>query len=152
MTEHTDSTAGGDRVVVGVDGSEHAKRALREAARLAEALDLPLEAVTCWRDFSEYAVYEGRIPEALTPEAFRATAERMLEGALEDVFGEDRPQTLRTRLVHGRAAEALIEASEGARMLVVGSRGHGGVMGRLLGSVSSAVVSHAHCPVLVVRS
>ncbi|PLC13227.1 universal stress protein UspA [Kocuria flava] len=150
MTEHPESVSDGERIVVGVDGSEHAKDALREAARLAGALDLPLEVVTCWQDVTLAAGAYGYIP-SLDPEDVRTGSQKMVEDVLAEVFGEDRPQRLRVRLWHGRPAEALIKASEGARMLVVGSRGHGGVVGMLLGSVSSAVVSHATCPVLVVH-
>jgi nucleotide-binding universal stress UspA family protein len=55
-----------------------------------------------------------------------------------------------TKLEVGSPAYALIDAAKGAAMLVVGSRGHGGFMGLLLGSVSSACVHHAHCPIVVV--
>ena len=54
-------------------------------------------------------------------------------------------------LYEGNAAKVLLEASEGARMLVVGSRGHGGFSGLLLGSVSAACAEHARCPVVVVH-
>jgi nucleotide-binding universal stress UspA family protein len=92
----------------------------------------------------------GYIPE-IDPDAFRADSERMLETALEEVFGPHRPARLSTRLLRGRPAELLIEESRNARMLVVGPRGVGGVLGMIMGSVSAALVAHAHCPVLVVR-
>ncbi|ALU39351.1 universal stress protein UspA [Kocuria flava] len=136
----------GERVVVGLDGSESSKEALREGLRLAQALDLPLEAVMCWEDpllFESYRVVD--------PEEFRVASEQLLERTLAEVLGPERPARLTSRLLRGRPAEQLIECSEGARMLVVGSRGRGGVAGMLLGSVGSALVSHARCPVLVVR-
>jgi nucleotide-binding universal stress UspA family protein len=67
------------------------------------------------------------------------------------VFGGRRPPGLRTDVREGNAARVLLEASEGARMLVVGSRGHGGFAGLLLGSVSAACAEHASCPVLVLH-
>ncbi|HSK32306.1 MAG TPA: universal stress protein [Propionicimonas sp.] len=140
----------GDRIIVGVDGSEFSKEALREGARLAQALDAPLEAIACWHDPSVYAASYRSISE-LKPETFRAHSQHMLENTLEEVFGQDRPARLSTRLLHGRPAELLVEESKNARMLVVGRRGVGGVLGMILGSVSSALVSHAHCPVVIVR-
>jgi nucleotide-binding universal stress UspA family protein len=134
------------RIIVGVDGSESSKEALRTGARLAQALDAPLEAVLCWEDPILYESY--RVVE---PEEFRASSEQLLARTITEVFGEDRPAGLTTRLLRGQAAARLIEESEGAQLLVVGRRGTGGVLGMILGSVSSALVSHARCSVLVVR-
>jgi nucleotide-binding universal stress UspA family protein len=150
MSDTPTMTPTGDRIIVGVDGSEFSKEALREGARLAQALDAPLEAIACWQDPSLFAASYGYIPE-LKPEAFRADSQRMLENTLEEVFGQDRPAQLSTRLLRGRPAELLVEESKNARMLVLGRRGVGGVLGMILGSVSSALVSHAHCPVVIVR-
>jgi nucleotide-binding universal stress UspA family protein len=114
--------------------------------RLAEALGAPLEAVMCWEDPLLYESYR-----VVDPEEFRRGSEQLFESTLEEVFGEQRPANLTTRLLRGQPAARLIEESEEARMLVVGRRGTGGVLGMILGSVSSALVSHAKCPVLVVR-
>lgn len=137
-------------VIVGVDGSAHSKEALREGARLAQAFDAPLVAIACWQDPAAYGASYGYVPD-LDPEAFRARSRRMLEGTLEEVFGRHRPAHLSTRSLHGRPADLLVEESRNARLLVVGRRGVGGVLGMIMGSVSSALVSHARCPVLVVR-
>ncbi|WP_395802983.1 universal stress protein [Arthrobacter sp. FW306-04-A] len=66
------------------------------------------------------------------------------------MFGPDLPDNVVSRVVRGHARESLIEASREVDMIVVGRRGHGGFGGLLVGSVSSACVAHAHCPVLVV--
>lgn len=150
MSETQSDPPAAGRVVVGVDGSEHSKEALREGARLAQALGAPLEAAVCWQLPAAYATSYGYIPE-LDPDAFRADAQHMLTVTLEEVFGRQRPERLSTRLLHGRPAEALVEESRDALLLVVGRRGAGGLLGMVMGSVSSAAVAHAHCPVLVVR-
>lgn len=135
-----------ERIIVAVDGSEPSKEALRTGARLADALGAPLEAIMCWES---PLLYEGY--RAVDPEEFRAGSEQLFEKTLTGVFGDRRPANLTTRLLRGQAATRLIEESEGAQMLVVGRRGTGGVLGMILGSVSSALVSHARCSVLVVR-
>ena len=137
-------------VIVGVDGSEHSKAALREAVRLAHALQAPVEAVMCWEDPLLYEGFYGDYT-ALDPEAFRVNAEQRLEAVLTEVFGDSRPENLSVQLVRGRPADLLIAASTDAQLLVLGPRGVGGVLGLLLGSVTHACVAHAHCPVLVVR-
>ena len=134
------------KVVVGVDGSDSSVQALRLAAQLAPALEARVHAVACW-DFPQ--IYAGYVPPDF--EAFETAARRVLTDTLAKAFGSDVPGTLTTDLVRGPAPARLVEAGAGARMLVVGRRGHGGFMGLHLGSVSSACVAHADCPVVVVH-
>lgn len=70
--------------------------------------------------------------------------------ALRWAFAEA-PIPVSTLVAEGNAARALLDASEGADLLVVGSRGHGGFTGVLVGSVSQQCVNHAKCPVVVVH-
>ena len=72
--------------------------------------------------------------------------------AITAVFGDGPPTGLMARVVAGPAASTLIQESKTAGMLVLGSRGHGGFIGLLLGSVSATCAEHAHCPVLIIRS
>jgi nucleotide-binding universal stress UspA family protein len=131
------------RIVVGVDGSESSKQALRWAARLAAADGSRIEAVTAW-DYPQS--FNAPVDVSWRPDV---DADTVLRETLDEVFGDDRPEGLQPEVVHGSARTVLIEASRGASLLVVGSRGHGGFAGLLLGSVSSACSEHAHCPVLV---
>lgn len=78
-------------------------------------------------------------------------AEKALTATIDEVFGEQRPAGLTLTVREGNPAQVLLEASAGARMLIVGSRGHGGFTGLLLGSVSAACAEHASCPVLVLH-
>lgn len=135
------------KIVVGVDGSAPSVEALREAQRLAVPLGADVEAIGCWGYPNMYDTYVatgiGGFPER---------AAEMLQEALTTAFGPKRPRNVHTRLVEGLARSVLVEASKDADMLVVGRRGHGGFAGLLLGSVSSACLAHAHCPVLVVAA
>lgn len=134
------------KVIVGVDGSESSIEALRLAARIAPALGAHIEALACW-DFP--SIYAGYVPLGL--DAFEQSMAKTLTQSLEKAFGEETPAILSASLARGPAASALIKASHGAAMLILGRRGHGGFRGLLLGSVSAACVSHAACPVLVVH-
>jgi nucleotide-binding universal stress UspA family protein len=135
-------------IVVGVDGSESSVKALREARRLADALHAPLEAVAVWQQtHSMYDFYQSQ--SGWTPEK---EIEKLLRDVAEAAFGSDRPEQFRMSMLQGPPAKALIRHSAGAEMLVLGSRGHGGFAGLLLGSVSSACVAHATCPVLIVHN
>lgn len=134
-------------IVVGIDGSDSSYSAFREAARLAVALGAPLRAVAVWDvPRSMYDVYAPQ-PD-WSPEG---DAERSLRDAANTVLGTEWPAWFSTTVRQGGAAAALIEESKDAGMLVLGSRGHGGFVGMMLGSVSLAAVAHAFCPVLVVR-
>ena len=76
----------------------------------------------------------------------------ILNEALEQAFGDESPPNVIPRVVRGHPRDSLIDASRHADMIVIGRRGHGGFGGLLLGSVSSACVAHAHCPVSVVHT
>lgn len=143
-----DSTAGPrPRLVVGVDGSEASKVALRWAARLAPSMDADIEAVIVWQLPVSYG-WAPAYPEGWLP---AADAAKSLERTLDEVFGADRPKDLVATVHRGGASHELITASADASMLIVGSRGHGGFAGLLLGSVSATCAEHASCPVLVVH-
>jgi nucleotide-binding universal stress UspA family protein len=147
MSDHGGQPVRGG-IVVGVDGSEESKDALRWAVRQAEVTGAPIHAVTTWH-IPPYgysapgAAYEGR--------DFAQWAKETLEETVNDVGGEHPKVTISTSVEAGPAAAKLLEASAGADLLVVGSRGHGAFAGMLLGSVSEHCVTHAQCPVVVVR-
>ncbi|WP_282216448.1 universal stress protein [Microbacterium luteolum] len=134
-----------DRIVVGVDGSETSISALRYAARMANALDAPLHVVTTWTapPIDPYLAIDW------TPEKY---AGETLDAAIEEAFGKTPPDGLTRAVLPGAAARTLIGLSDTCAMLVLGSRGHGGFVGLLLGSVSAACAEHAHCPVLIVHT
>lgn len=134
-------------IVVGVDGSDASIDALRWGARLGSALGCDLEAVISWHYPMSYGM--AALPVAWSP---ADDAAQVLRTALKSAFGEDQPDGLRSRVVEGNPAAVLIDAGAGAEMLILGSRGHGGFTGLLIGSVSSACTEHATCPVLVTRS
>lgn len=140
-----------DRIVVGVDGSESCKHALGWARFLARATGATIEAVVAWEPFTAYgATGSGWVvmPVDWNPSQ---EAEKALVATIDEVFGEHRPPDLIITVREGNPAKVLLEASENARMLIVGSRGHGGFAGLLLGSVSRACTEHAVCPVLVLH-
>jgi nucleotide-binding universal stress UspA family protein len=138
------------RILVGIDGSEYSPAALRLAGRMASALNAPLEVITClgWSDFY--------LPSHLPPGNLEVTgqleaiAKRLMNEAIERAYGAKRPENLSTAVKVGSPAKVLVEESRDAQLLVVGRRGHGGLLGQLMGSVSAACSAHAHCPVLVV--
>ncbi|WP_258802315.1 universal stress protein [Pseudarthrobacter sp. NS4] len=130
------------KIIAGVDGSDASVAALRTAHRLAGPLEASVEVWACWDVPPGFGLYL-----AVGIEGFEYAAKQVLEQALADVFGQDRPENVQPRLVRGKAGPQLIEGSRTASLLVVGRRGHAGFVP---GSVSAACVSHAYCPVLVV--
>ncbi|MEV0263178.1 universal stress protein [Streptomyces sp. NPDC050617] len=144
------SNAAAGRIVVGVDGGEPSKRALRWAARQASLTGAELQAVIAWESLTSWswAGVMPVMPEAYVPEE---VGDRALADAIEETFGGEPPVAIERRVIVGNPADVLLEAAEGAELLVVGDRGRAGFRAALLGSVSHHVTQHAPCPVVVVR-
>ena len=134
------------RIVVGVDGSESSKQALRWAAYLAAGAGAEIEVVSTWS-------YPTSLGWSATPSNWnpQQDLEKFLTKTVDEVFGEQRPDGVRLSVVEGSAAAVLLERSSDALMVVLGSRGHGGFTGLLIGSVSASLAEHSKCPVLVVH-
>lgn len=143
----SDTDAPASRIVVGVDGSEQSKLALRWAKLFAGSIGATIDTVMAWR-IPIAAVGLTAYPIEWRPDE---DAEKVLNETVDEVFGHNRPADIRLLVREGDPAKVLLEASQGAQMLVVGSRGHGGFVGLLLGSVSGRCAEYAKCPVLVVH-
>ena len=135
------------RIVVGVDGSDSSKAALRWAIRQAKLTGGSVDAVTAWRFPSTY----GWPPPTDGAIDFEGNAKQILTTALAEVSGLEPDVPVRPLVTEGHAADVLLRAARGADLLVVGSRGHGGFRSAVVGSVSLYCVLHARCPVLVLR-
>ena len=136
----------GGRIVVGVDGSDPAKAALRWAADQAVLTEAHIDAVIAW----EYPLFSvGRV--LLPPEDPESIARRVLAEAVDQTLGPGREVDVRQRVIGGHPAQTLVDMAQGALLLVVGSRGFGTFSAALLGSVAQHCVQHAPCPVVVVR-
>ncbi|WP_174535373.1 universal stress protein [Micromonospora chalcea] len=133
-------------VVVGSDGSETALRALGFAVERAAQRDVPLRVLRAWEPPGDRWVPPDFDPEE-TAAAERAAAEAELAPWRESF--PDVP--VEVEAVPGSPSALLVEASRSAQLVVVGSRGRGGLRGMLLGSVSQQLIQHSHCPVAVVR-
>jgi nucleotide-binding universal stress UspA family protein len=132
------------RIVVGVDGSPQSVKAVAWAAEQARCTGDTLELVTAWSFATSYGV-------PLVVEGFDAEREAR-DIAAKAVADLDLPaDRIHSTVVYDSPASALVRSSEGAAILVVGSRGHGGFENLLLGSVSTYCMHHAHCSVVVVR-
>jgi nucleotide-binding universal stress UspA family protein len=146
--EQTELKAGRDhRIVVGVDGSKTSVLALAWAAHQAELTGAKLDVITTWEWPSTYG---GPLPYSGDWDP-SADAEKVIGQVVEELRKEHPGIEVNTTVAEGHPAPVLVEASRGADLLVVGSRGHGEFVGMLIGSVSEHCVTNAHCPVLVLR-
>jgi len=137
-------------IVVGVDGSENAREALAWAIREAAAHGDRLRVVTTWHlPAVVYGAPGLAMPDTPTLEGLEAAARDIAEAAAAEARagGVEADAVVR----EAQAADALIDLAADADLLVVGSRGHGGFTGLLLGSVSAQCAHHAPCPVMIVR-
>ena len=141
-----DQKAAPGRIVVGVDGSPSSKEALRWAVAQSRLTGQPVDAVMSWDYPVDYA-----IGPVITFE-WAGNASLALENAVNEVVHGEDARRIAQHVERGHAAHVLLDAAADAALLVVGSRGHGGFTGLLLGSVSQQVVTHAACPVGVVRA
>jgi nucleotide-binding universal stress UspA family protein len=140
------ATTGVNRIVVGIDGSETARRALEWAVQEARIHQASVECVHAWT--SQYVdgyPLVGGFDSASVQSAARAT----LDAAVESVDTDGLSAPVIRTLAFGSGAEGILTAAEDADLVVVGSRGRGGFRGLLLGSVSHQTVHHATCPVVV---
>jgi len=135
-------------MLVGFDGSASAGAALRAALTMAPALDLPVHLIVVW-DYPTLIYGDQYSPDIdARPEE---DAEEIRAVAVAEALPEGVPGWFTSSIQRGRPARTLIELSGQCEIVVVGSRGHGGFTGLLLGSVSAALSSHSACSVLVVR-
>ena len=131
-------------VIVGIDGSAESKKALRWAADHARMSHAPLHALIAWDVPASYGM-----PAIYDDLDLESQAVTRLAETVTSVVGDSATVTLRAE--QGHPAAVLVAASKDARLLVLGSHGHGGFAASLLGSVSQQCIHHAHCPVVVVR-
>ena len=140
------------RIVVGVDGSAHARQALRFALAEAALRGARVDVVGSWEVPPLAATGVGMIPAFdLLRTELADSASEVLSRELAEVADAAAGVEVEQHLAQGDAAGVLVEAAAGAELLVVGSRGRGGVTGTVLGSVSRACLHHAPCPVAVVH-
>lgn len=137
-----------EKIVVGLDSSEHARGALEWAAAEAHIRGARLVAVHAW--YVPATAYATFTVPLLDRDALQRAAEDTLRAATDAVAADDMVVEIEHRVIEGPAAQVLLHEAAGAALLVVGSRGHGGFTGLLLGSVSQQIVHHARCPVVVI--
>ena len=139
-----------DIVVVAVDGSAASNNAVRWAANTAMKRGLPLRLATSYT-MPQYLYAEGMVPPDELFSDLQSESMEKIEAA-RAIAHEVAPEILIGHTVaEGSPIDLLLEMSSDVTMLGLGSRGLGGLSGMVMGSVSAAVVSHAHCPVVVVR-
>lgn len=135
-------------IVVGVDGSDTSRDAVRWALSQAALTGAELRAVSSWR----WPNYLTRIPPGVD---LAAETSAVLDEVIEDALAESpafASVTVTKHVVEGPAGPALLTQSDGATLLVVGARGRAAFPGMLLGSVAEYCVREAPCPVVVVRA
>jgi nucleotide-binding universal stress UspA family protein len=150
-----------DTIVVGVDGSAGSAAALRWGLAEARLRGAPLTVLHAFelpqQSLGDVAMAGPAVgmPAIASEDVDRLRAasetagQRIIEQMLEDVNGEASGVEIERTVIEGRAASILIEAGRGAALLVLGSRGRGGFVGLLLGSVSQQCAQHPPCPVVI---
>ena len=137
-------------VVVGIDGSANSHKALTWAATEAADHGAELIVVNVWEHTLLPPAGTPSVSERYAPFPSERTTEDLVN-EVKEVLGAEPPVLVQPHVRQGNPAQVLIEQSADADLLVVGTRGHGGFRGLVLGSVSQHVAGYAKCPVVVVR-
>ena len=145
-----------NEIVVGVDGSDESRAALAWAVEEARLRRVPVLAIHAW-ELPVVPTPNGLVPPSVDIVAdlteVREGAEGLIEAMVREVVGDGSDVEVRPLVVEQKPVSALLDAAEenSAQMIVVGSRGHGGFVSLLVGSVSEQVARHASCPVVIHR-
>lgn len=139
-----------DIVVVAVDGSEASKTAVRWAANTANKRGIPLRLASSFT-MPQFLYAEGMVPPKELFDELQSETMQVIEDARAIAYEVAPDIKIGYTMAEGTPIDMLLEMSKDVTMIVMGSRGLGGLSGMVLGSVSAALVSHAHCPVVVVR-
>lgn len=137
-------------VVVGVDDSDHARAAAKIAFEAADLRGVPVIAINAW-DFGPYDAFNAEIWDHSMKQITDSLTDLVNE-VLAPLRAEYPNVEVDVQVVRGRPENAIVEASKGAGLVVVGSRGRGGFKGLMLGSTSKHVLREAHAPVIVTRA
>jgi nucleotide-binding universal stress UspA family protein len=137
-------------IIVGVDGSSYSQRALEWAVTEAAIRHAPLTVITVYRAVAGYWGSAISSPDAPAPADRARQAAREAAGKALAALGDNRPASVTIQAISGSPAEKLLDAARDADMIVVGTRGAGGFARLRLGSVSTHLTHHAHCPVAVI--
>ena len=146
-TNPNSADSDGEKIVVGIDGSTGAHAAIDWALSHAQAND-QIEIIHTWTD----PAMPAEIGMAFDPQIFADSAAAVLDAEMELIRERNSDIQIEGRCIRGHPGSALIEAAKDADLLVVGTRGHGGFVGLLLGSTSTYLAHHATCPLLIVPS
>jgi len=147
MADTTSEDPSGPRIVVGIDGSDSSLGALRWAAQQAALTGATLQVITTWDWPTSYG-WAIPFPTGYDP---AEGAKKLMDESIGTTRKEFPELPIVTDVDEGHPAPILIEASNGAELLVIGSRGHGEFTGMLIGSVSEHCATNAHCPVVIYR-
>ena len=150
-TQPEQTPVSSDSIVVGHDGSGYADHAVAVALDLAEQLRAPVVLVRAWSIDTAPRPANWEFGYVSSMEEYAGEVRTELVEAVMAEVAKHPDVKVDYRAIYASPLKSLIDVSRGARMLVVGSRGRGGLTGMLLGSVSEQCVRHAKCPVLVVR-
>jgi nucleotide-binding universal stress UspA family protein len=137
-----------NKILLAFDGSDHARKAAKIAGELASRMNADLWVVVAYDPIPNYL---GKPNMQAAIDTRLDKAQEIMEDAIHEIGAF--AGNLTREILEGPAAEAIFNVAEtrGIELIVMGTRGHSRIEGLLIGSHSQKVVSHAHCPVLLVR-